>query len=84
MPEELSLPRVVTIHTSVPPRHGASLEPLLALLVIIVPLGLAYVIVVLQSRNPARDGRKVSAITRDDLLQKGTELSRPAEKHAAR
>ena len=62
----------------------AILEPLLAMLVIIVPLGLAYVIVLLQSRKPACGCRKVSAITRDDLLQKRTELSRAEDKHAAR
>jgi hypothetical protein len=62
----------------------AILEPLLAMLVIIVPLGLAYVIVLLQSRKPACGCRKVSAMTRDDLLQKRTELSRAEEKHAAR
>jgi hypothetical protein len=48
------------------------LEPLLAILAIVVPLGLAYVIVVLQSRKPAFGCRKVSAITRDVPLQKKT------------
>jgi hypothetical protein len=62
----------------------AILEPLLAILAIVVPLGLAYVIVLWQSRKPACGCRKVSAITRDDLLQKRTELSRAEEKHAAR
>jgi hypothetical protein len=62
----------------------AILEPLLAMLVIIVPLGLAYVIVLLQSRKPACGCRKVSAITRNDPQQKRTELSRAEEKHAAR
>jgi len=57
---------------------------LLAMLVIIVPLGLAYVIVLLQSRKPACGCRKVSAITRNDPQQKRTELSRAEEKHAAR
>ncbi|MGA8148331.1 MAG: hypothetical protein WB870_12285 [Gallionellaceae bacterium] len=60
------------------------LEPLLAILAIVVPLGLAYVIVLLQSRKPACGCRKVSATARDDLLQKGTELSRAEEEHAAR
>jgi hypothetical protein len=60
------------------------LEPLLAILAIVVPLGLAYVIVLWQSRKPACGCRKVSAITRDDLLQKRTELSSAEEKHAAR
>jgi hypothetical protein len=62
----------------------AVLEPLLAILAIVVPLGLAYVIVLWQSRKPACGCRKVSAITRDDLLQKRAELSRAEEKHAAR
>ena len=54
------------------------------MLVIIVPLGLAYVILLLQSRKPACGYPKLSAMTRDDLLQKRTELSRAEEKHAAR
>jgi hypothetical protein len=45
------------------------LEPLLAILAILVPLGLAYVIVSLRSRNPAFGCWKVSATARDDLLQ---------------
>jgi hypothetical protein len=60
------------------------LEPLLAILAIVVPLGMAYVIVLLQSRNSACGCRKASAITRDDPLQKGMELSSAEEKHAAR
>jgi hypothetical protein len=60
------------------------LEPLLAILAIVAPLGLAYVILLLQSRKPACGCRKVSAMTRDDLLQKSTELSRAEEKYAAR
>lgn len=60
------------------------LEPLLAILAIVVPLGMAYVIVLLQSRNPACDCREGSATTRDDLLKKRMELSRVEEKHAAR
>jgi hypothetical protein len=48
------------------------LEPLLAILAIVVPLGLAYVIVVLQSRKSAFGCRKVSAITRDVPLQRKT------------
>ena len=62
----------------------AVLEPLLAMLVIIVPLMLAYVILFLQSSKAACGSPKVSAITRDDLLQKRTELSRAEEKHGAR
>jgi hypothetical protein len=48
------------------------LLPLLAMLVIILPLVLAYVIVSLRSSNPAIGCRKVSAITRDVPLQKKT------------
>jgi hypothetical protein len=48
------------------------LLPLLALLVIILPLVLAYVIMSLQSRNPAFGCRKISAITRDVPLQRKT------------
>jgi hypothetical protein len=60
------------------------LEPLLAILAIVVPLGLAYVIVLLQSRKPACGCRKVSALTRDDPLQKRTGLFPSEEKHPAR
>ena len=48
------------------------LLPLLAMLAIVVPLGLAYVILSLQSRKPACGCRKVSAITRDVPLQRKT------------
>lgn len=40
------------------------LLPLLAMLVIILPLALAYVILSFRSRNPDFGFRKVSAITR--------------------
>ena len=50
----------------------AILEPLLAMFVIIVPLGLAYVILLLQSRKQGCGCRKVSAITRDVPLQRKT------------
>jgi hypothetical protein len=50
----------------------AILEPLLAILAIVVPLGLAYVIVLLQSRKSACGCRKVSAITRDAPRQRKT------------
>jgi len=65
------------------------LDPLLAILVIVVPLGMAYAILLFQSRKPVCDcrkipARKISAITRDNLLQIGTELSRAEGKHAAR
>jgi hypothetical protein len=50
----------------------AILEPLLAILAIVVPLGLAYVIVLLQSRRPDCGCRKASAITCDSPLQRKT------------
>jgi hypothetical protein len=50
----------------------AILEPLLAILAIVIPLGLAYVIVLLQSRKSDCGCRKVSAITRDVPLQRKT------------
>jgi hypothetical protein len=48
------------------------LEPLLAMLVIILPLGLAYFIVFFRSRNPGFRRRNVSTITRDVPLQRKT------------
>lgn len=57
------------------------LEPLLA---IVVQLGFAYAIMLWQSRKPTCDGLQASAMTRDDLLQERTELSRAEEKQAAR
>ncbi|MGB8076749.1 MAG: hypothetical protein WCF09_02595 [Gallionella sp.] len=50
----------------------AILEPLFAILAIAVPLGLAYIIVLLQSRKPACGCRKESAITHDVPLQRKT------------
>lgn len=63
---------------------NAILEPLLAVLAIVVPLGMAYIIVLLQSRKPACGQRKASAITRDGLLPKRMELSSAEEKYVAR
>jgi hypothetical protein len=69
------------------------LEPLLAIrvpghelfvLAIVVPIGLAYLILFLQASKPTCGGRKVSAFTRGDLLPEGTELSRAERKQAAR
>jgi len=48
------------------------LLPLLAMLVIILPMLLAYVIVSFRSRHPDFGCRKASAITRDVPLQKKT------------
>jgi hypothetical protein len=50
----------------------AILEPLFAIIAIVIPLGLAYVIVLLQSRKPACGCREASAITRDVPLQRKT------------
>ena len=58
------------------------LEPLLAILAILVPLGMAYVILLLQSRKSAGGCRKKFAIARNDALHKG--LIRAAEKITAR
>jgi hypothetical protein len=52
------------------------LEPLLAILAIVVPLGLAYAILSWQSRKQAGGCRKSSAITRNDLQRKMVKLSR--------
>lgn len=51
----------------------------LLVLAIIVPLGLAYVILLWQVHNPACDYRKESAITCDDLRQEGVDLSHAEE-----
>jgi len=48
------------------------LLPLFAMLAIVVPLGLAYVILSLQSRKSACGCGKASAITRDVPLQRKT------------
>ena len=60
------------------------LNPLLAILAIVVPLGFAYVILLWQAHNPACDCRKEFAITRDDLRQAGMELSHAEEKYGTR
>ena len=60
------------------------LDPLFAILGIVIPLGLAYVILLLQSRNLDHDRRKESATTRDETKQERTELSRVEKKQAAR
>ncbi len=60
------------------------LEPLLAILAIFVPLGMAYVILLFQSRKPADRCRKESTITHNNLLNKMAKLSLADEKNAAR
>ena len=56
------------------------LDPLLAILAIVVPLGLAYVVIRLQTRKY----HKEFAGEHDDLSQKGKELLRTDEKRVAR
>jgi len=59
------------------------LEPLLAILAIVIPLGMAYVILLLQSRKPACGRWKASAaIAHNNLLHK--KLTRAEEKNTAR
>jgi len=57
MPQELFLRHIMMIHACVLPRMDNILAPLLAILVIIIPLGLAYVIVMPQARNQ-KDGNR--------------------------
>ena len=53
-----------------PHKMNNIMEPLLAILAILVPLGLAYLILLLQSRKNDSGSCKSSAMARDDLLQK--------------
>ena len=76
MPEKLSLPPVRMRYPSALLDMHDLMEPLLAILAVIVPLGLAYVILLLQSRKSASGCRKPSATPRDALLQKKTDLFR--------
>lgn len=62
---------------------NAVVDPLLGLLCIALPLGLAYVILLLQSRNPDGVRRKAPAITPVELEQEVMELSCAEEKRAA-
>ena len=52
-----------------------NMESLFAILTIVVPLGLVYVILLWQSRHPTGGRPKSSAITRNDLQQKMAKLS---------
>ncbi len=58
--------------------------PLLAIIGIVVPLGVAYVILFFQSRNLDYGHPKVPATIRDEPQQKKAELSRAEKKQAAR
>lgn len=82
MPEKLTLPRAMTGCSGTPPKMNSILEPLLTMLAICFPLVMTYVILSLQMRKPTSGCREASAIARDDLPQKGMELSRVEEKHA--
>ena len=76
MPEKLSLLRIKTRCPSHPPETNSILEPLLTILAVLAPLGMAYVILLLQARKPSGGCRKSSAITRNDLQRKMAKLAR--------
>jgi hypothetical protein len=57
------------------------LDPFLAILAIVVPLGLAYVVITLQARRPPSVWLNVSANARDTLSKNGHNFSRANEKH---
>ena len=59
-------------------------DPLLAIIGIVVPLGVAYVILFFQSRHLDYGHPKEPATTRDEPQQENTELSRAEKKQAAR
>lgn len=84
MSGKLTLPRVMTCGSIVPPDMNSILDPLLAIFAIVVPLALAYVVLLWQAHNPACDYRKEYAITCDDLRQGEMSLSRADEKYGAR
>jgi len=56
------------------------LEPLLAILAIVIPIGLAYLILFLQASKPVCNGQNLSATARDVLLPGKTALSRAEKK----
>ena len=60
------------------------LDPMLAILGIFIPLGLAYVILFFQSRHLDYGHPKVPATTRDEPQQEKAELSRAERKQTAR
>jgi hypothetical protein len=59
------------------------LDPLLAILVIVVPIGLAYIVIMLQARKPPSVWLNVSPMARDKLSKKGRDLSCTRNKSAA-
>jgi hypothetical protein len=60
------------------------LNPLLAIIAIVVPLGLAYTILLWQAHNPVCDYRKEYRITCDELRHEEMKLSHAEEKYGAR
>lgn len=63
---------------------NSMLNLLLAILAIVVPLGLAYVILLWQEHNLVCDCRDEFAITCDDLRQERMKLSHAEEKYGVR
>ena len=59
------------------------LDPLLAILAIVVPVGLAYIVIKRQSRKPPSVWLNVSPIASVKLSKKGRNLSRAGKKSAA-
>ncbi len=59
------------------------LDPLIAFLGVVVPIGLAYIILLLQSRKPCSGDRRTSASACNELLQKRTKESCAEENRAA-
>ncbi len=59
-------------------------DPMLAILGILIPLGVAYVILFIQSRYLDYGYPNVPATTRDEQRQEEVELSRAEKKQAAR
>jgi hypothetical protein len=60
------------------------LNPLLAIFCIVVPLGLAYAILLWQAHNPVCDYRKEYRIAYDELRHVEMKLSHAEEKYGAR
>jgi hypothetical protein len=56
-----------------PPDMDSILEPLLALLAIFFPLGMTYIILLLQLNGPSSGRRKASAMAREATLEERTE-----------
>ncbi len=59
-----------------------AIDPFLGLIGIAIPIGVAYVILLLQSRKPCSDHLKTSASACNELLQERTEESSAEENRA--